>query len=277
MERPVRDPRLRTALNEATLLPLDAAEFAKIAGEAGFQGVEFRIEKVESREKAGELRGILQRYGLRAVSLNALEDFSLCSPAKFRRMVRRTELLFDEICGTLDCDLVVAVPSFLPQAPSSKDTIKRMTSERLRVLAEMAREHGIRIGFEFLGFRTCSINRLADAWRLVRELNLENLGLVIDTFHLHLSGELLEPLPPQRIFLVHVNDAPRLERNKLEDKHRVLPGAGTLPLKEFLGGLMRTGYRGFLSVELFNREYWQREPRWVASEALKTLEHILAI
>lgn len=273
----MRDPQLGTALNEATLLPLDVAEFAKIAGEAGFQGVEFRIEKVEDREKAGELRGILQRYGLRAVSLNALEDFSLCSPAKFRRMVRRAELLFDEICGTLDCDLVVAVPSPLPPKHPSRDTINRMTSERLRVLAKSAEEHNIRIGFEFLGFQTCSINRLADAWRLVRELDLENLGLVIDTFHLHLSGELLKPLPPQKIFLVHVNDVPSLRRDKLEDKHRILPGTGTMPLREFLGGLMRTGYRGFLSVELFNRMYWQREPRWVASEALKTLEQILAI
>jgi 2-keto-myo-inositol isomerase len=267
-------------LNEATLLPLDALTFAGVAGAAGFDGVEFRIERVEEclrRGKLGDLAGVLKSHQLGAVSLNALEDFSLAPAQRFGRMLEKVEFLFSKVCGEIGCDLLVAVPSFLRPGKAQASVAER-TRKRLEELSRVAGEYGGRIGFEFLGFRECSVNTLEKAWRIVGGLDLENLGLVIDTFHFHLSGSSLETLariPGQRIFLVHVNDAPPLPKDGLRDAHRILPGKGIIPLGSFLRALRETKYDGYLSIELFNEEYWKQNPGHVAAEALSSLKSVL--
>jgi len=266
-------------LNEATLLPLDALTFAEVAAAAGFDGVEFRIERVEEclrKGELGDLAEVLKSHKLSVVSLNALEDFSLSPAQQFERMLGKVEFLFSKVCGEIGCDLLVAVPSFL-QGKTRASLIER-TEKRLEELCRVVGEYGGRIGFEFLGFRECSVNTLEKAWGIVGSLNLENLGLVIDTFHFHLSGsspETLARIPGRRIFLVHVNDAPPLPKRELRDAHRILPGKGTIPLESFLHALRETKYNGYLSVELFNEEYWRRDPERVAAEALSSLKSVL--
>jgi 2-keto-myo-inositol isomerase len=75
--------------------------------------------------------------------------------------------------------------------------------------------------------------------------------------------------------LVHVNDAPPLPKDGLRDAHRILPGKGIIPLGSFLRALRETKYDGYLSVELFNEEYWRRDPERVAAEALSSLKSVL--
>jgi len=268
-------------LNEATLLPLDALTFAEVAATAGFEGVEFRIERTEEclrRGKLEDLAGVLRSRKLSAVSLNALEDFSLVSAQRFGRMLEKVEFLFSKVCGEIGCDLLVAVPSLLRTGKAQALVIEK-TRKRLEELSRVAGEYGGRIGFEFLGFRECSVNTLEKAWEIVGGLNLENLGLVIDTFHFYLSDsapETLARIPGRSIFLIHVNDAPPLPKNGLKDAHRVFPGrGGVIPLGSFLRALRETGYDGYLSVELFNEEYWKRDPERVAAEALSSLKSVL--
>ncbi len=48
-----------------------------------------------------------------------------------------------------------------------------------------------------------------------------------------------------------------------QDEHRVYPGDGIAPLKSILRTMMDSGFAGALSLELFNREYWQQDPQTV--------------
>ena len=62
---------------------------------------------------------------------------------------------------------------------------------------------------------------------------------------------------------------------QLEDKHRVYPGDGVLPLPQILKDLKGTGYKGCVSLELYNPEYWKEDLQKVADTGLrKTLEVI---
>jgi len=54
-----------------------------------------------------------------------------------------------------------------------------------------------------------------------------------------------------------MNDYPDTpQRVELTDAHRLLPGEGICPFDEILPKLYNSGFRGALSVELFNKEYW---------------------
>jgi 2-keto-myo-inositol isomerase len=54
-----------------------------------------------------------------------------------------------------------------------------------------------------------------------------------------------------------------------DDKIRVLPGDGVLPLVETLKTLKRINYKGPISLELYNPEYRAREPKAFLAEALR--------
>jgi sugar phosphate isomerase/epimerase len=69
--------------------------------------------------------------------------------------------------------------------------------------------------------------------------------------------------------LFHINDYPSVpNRAEIGDKDRVFPGDGIAPLGQIFRDLASSGFQGALSLELFNPEYWQKEPEWVLATGL---------
>ena len=58
-------------------------------------------------------------------------------------------------------------------------------------------------------------------------------------------------------------------RETISDAARVYPGDGVAPLDQIFRDLNAIGYRGYLSLELFNREYWKQEAFQVAKTGLE--------
>jgi 2-keto-myo-inositol isomerase len=68
----------------------------------------------------------------------------------------------------------------------------------------------------------------------------------------------------------HINDYPAdPPRERIEDAHRVYPGDGIAPLGQILRTLRDIGFSGYLSLELFNREYWKQDAFEVARTGLE--------
>ena len=61
-------------------------------------------------------------------------------------------------------------------------------------------------------------------------------------------------------------------RETINDSHRVYPGDGVAPISAILRDLRAGGFRGALSLELFNREYWKQAPLTVARTGLKKMQ-----
>jgi sugar phosphate isomerase/epimerase len=76
------------------------------------------------------------------------------------------------------------------------------------------------------------------------------------------------------IAIFQFNDAPSSPAfNDLRDEHRVYPGDGILPLSSIFKDLKATGYKGFISLELYNPNYYKQDLLQVAKTGLrKTLE-----
>jgi sugar phosphate isomerase/epimerase len=96
-----------------------------------------------------------------------------------------------------------------------------------------------------------------------------------DIYHLYKGGSDfagLHLLGPSAIGIFHVNDYPKIDRDKIADADRVYPGDGVAPMKEIFGTLRAMGYRGYLSLELFNRDYWKQDPHKVAKTGLEKMK-----
>jgi 2-keto-myo-inositol isomerase len=122
-----------------------------------------------------------------------------------------------------------------------------------------------------------TLKRLGEAWLVAAECAHAGGCILPDVYHLYKGGsdyQGLKLLAPQAIGIFHINDYPKLDRAKITDADRVYPGDGIAPLPEVLRTLQAIHYEGFLSVELFNREYWKQDPHSVAKTALEKLKAI---
>jgi sugar phosphate isomerase/epimerase len=99
-----------------------------------------------------------------------------------------------------------------------------------------------------------------------------DVHLLPDIYHLFRGGsgfDGLKLLDGHVIEMFHVNDYPgNIPRTEQQDKDRVYPGDGVAPVKDIFKTLYDQGGTKYLSVELFNREYWKQDARQVARTAL---------
>jgi 2-keto-myo-inositol isomerase len=179
-----------------------------------------------------DLRRRLDSNGLRAWSINSLEG---AGEGDLRQQARVQASQAAE-CGA---PYVVCVPG----------REREGLEEAVAALAEICRQEGAALAFEFMGFDWSAVRTLAEA------LTVHPGPVVIDTFHwMRGDGSLpaLRACDPARIAVVHVSDAPTTDLARLGDADRVLPGEGVLQLDGFYRTLADTGYDGVLSVELFS-------------------------
>jgi sugar phosphate isomerase/epimerase len=85
-----------------------------------------------------------------------------------------------------------------------------------------------------------------------------------------IDGSLLE--------IIHMNDFPATPpREELADKDRIYPGDGIAPLKQILTDLNKMGGEKILSLELFNRDYWNEDPLIVAKTGLEKMKKAVSL
>ena len=73
-----------------------------------------------------------------------------------------------------------------------------------------------------------------------------------------------------------MNDYPaNPPRATINDADRVYPGDGIAPLADLVRILRGIGFRGYFSLELFNREYWKQDARMVARTGLEKMRAIV--
>lgn len=262
---------MKLALNGATTMKASLVEDVRAASAAGFDCLEIWVAKLRKylqSSTTADLKALLEEHGLKAYSINSIEHITFRDAGSHARLLHECEALCS-FASEIDCPYVVVVPSPLPEGKSRADVVEEST----RVLTELgliAERHGVGLAFEFLGQPLCSVQTLAAASEIVARVARDNVGLVIDSFHFYAGGSTLESigaLDAEKLFIFHINDAEDRPRDELEDKHRLLPGLGILPLAEIISALRGIGYDRVTSVEIFRPEYWERDPLELARAA----------
>jgi 2-keto-myo-inositol isomerase len=257
----------------------DLATDIRVASEAGFDCLEIWSAKLRTYlqdNTTEDLAALFKEHRIEPYSINSIEHVT------FRTSEGRAELLFEceqlcRIASEIACPYVVVVPGRLPGGATRHDIIEESVRV-LRELAGVAQGFGVNLAFEFLGQPDCSVQTLSLAHEIVREVARPNVGLVIDSFHFYAGGstiESIDTLDADRLFIFHINDAEDRPREELEDRHRLLPGLGILPLGEIISAFRRIGYDRVTSVEIFRPQYWERDPLELARDAKAAVARVL--
>ena len=215
--------------------------------------------------------------GLRVTGFQVLRDFEALTGRlhEYKMDVARSML---DMCAELESRVLLVCSSTLSHAADDRDQIAR----DLRKLAMLAVPCGIRIAYEALSWGR-TINELCAAWDVVRRADAPNLGLGVDSFH-SLATEMplddLDAIDVRKIFLVQLSDflwrdvRSSEERIETARHFRVFPGEGvhTAELADLVRRLVARGYRGDFSFEVFNDDYVQLRPSFVAARARRAAE-----
>jgi|SRR5918911_1246546 2-keto-myo-inositol isomerase len=271
---------MKLALNGATTMRASLVEDISAASAAGFDCLEIWASKLRAFLKSGttdDLKWLLAEHRLPPYSINSIERITFRDEEGHAKLLEECEELC-RIASAINCPYIVVVPSPLPAGKSWEDVVEESVRV-LDALGQIAERHNVALAFEFLGQRDCSVQTLEQDFEIVKKLSRPNVGLVLDSFHFYAGNSSLESidaLDAQKLFIFHINDAEYLPREQLEDRHRLLPGLGVLPLKEIVAALRRIGYDGVCSVEIFRPEYWERDPTEMAEAAHAAASRVLA-
>ena len=154
----------------------------------------------------------------------------------------------------------------------------RKIADRFAAAVEIGESMGVSPQLEVWGFSK-TITRLSDAAHVILDAGHPKACLLADVYHLYKGGSPdtgLAYLTPAAIQHFHVNDYPDIPRADVKDADRVYPGDGIAPFGTILRQLDDIGYRGMLSLELFNPTYWQQDPTLVARTGLEKMRAVVA-
>ncbi len=238
---------------------------------ARFKGVEiFENDLLSFDGTPAQVGRRIKDLGLAAVTFQPFRDFEGMPEPLRAKAFSRAERKFD-LMDELGCDLLMICSNV---SPDSLGGIDRAAAD-LRELGERAARRGLRIAFEALAWGR-HINDYRDAWEVVRRADHPAVGLVLDSFHVLARGTDLNAMcaiPKDRIFLVQVADAPKLDMDYLSwSRHyRCFPGQGELAIDAFMDALQVTGFDGLVSLEIFNDSFRAGSARYVAIDGQRSL------
>ena len=238
---------------------------------AGFDGVEIMdADLVGAYESPEEIRTLCERLGLRIDMYQPFRDVEGVDEDTFADTLRRAAAKFD-VMERLGTDLML-VCSNAGTATIDDDAL---AADQLGRLADLAAQRGIRLAYEALAWGRF-VDDYRRAWRIVERANRPNLGVCLDSFHILSRGHdpaQIEDIPGDRIFFLQLADAPALDMDVLQwsRHHRLFPGEGDFDLTGFLGHVLRAGYTGPLSLEVFNDTFRQTPVYRTAAHAQRSL------
>ena len=238
---------------------------------AGFDAVEiFEDDLTFYDGSMADLRRLLDELSLSVSLFQPFFDFEAVDDARFAKSLARAEHKFD-LMGEL------GAPMMLVSANSSATAIadEGRAAAQLHTLAAAADSRGLKLGYEALAWAP-HVKTWRDAWRSVERADHLALGVILDSFHTLAAGDRPPApgeIPAGKIAYVQLSDAPRLDMSIVTiGRHfRCLPGQGDLDVAGFAGAALDAGYRGPLSIEVFNDDLRAAPVRATAQEAMRSL------
>lgn len=259
----------------------------RIAKETGHAGIEVNGTKLK--------RYLAQGYKLESlppllkdlppVAMTYVQDIERQEPREYSALLRECE----EMCVLaqgLECPMVQLLTGPLDPSGAYKGLtgtpwpeMRKLTAKNLRALSDIGRAHQVRFFLEALTWTP--LHKLEQVLEVLDATERENVGLVIDFWHLWGSGataEQIAKLNKDVIFIVHFCDSlePWGQRGTFEQRGRdVWTGGGRIPLKEWVDAVRATGFDGCWACELLSPKYWELDPWETARDLKRFLEHIL--
>lgn len=276
-----RPVRFQYSLNTSTVRGqnLTLPQQVDLAAKAGYDGIEPWLREINAYVKGGgsltDLRKRIDDAGLKVPSAIGFAQWIVDDPEARKKGLEEARRDM-ETMRTLGGIRIAAPPAGNQQKPSPDLFV---AAERYRQLLELGREMGVVPQVEVWGFSK-TLSRLGEAMFVAIEAGHPDACVLADVYHIHKGGSDfhgLKVLSGVAAHVFHVNDYPATPaRDVIQDADRVYPGDGVAPLGRIFQTLHATGFEGFLSLELFNPEYWKRDAFEVAKTGLEKTRDAVA-
>jgi 4-hydroxyphenylpyruvate dioxygenase len=252
----------------------DLSEKIQAIARAGFDGVEiFENDFIAFDHSPREVGRMVSDAGLAVTLFQPFRDFEGLPEPLRAKAFDRAERKFD-VMEEIGTDLILVCSNVSVHALGGVDR----AAADLNELGQRAAKRGLKVGFEALAWGRF-VNDHRDAWEIVRRADHPSVGLILDSFHTLARGidvGSIRSIPREKIFVVQLADAPKLELDLLSwSRHfRSMPGQGDLPVVEFMAAVRTTGYDGVVSLEIFNDQFRAGSANAVAIDGKRSLIYL---
>jgi len=267
--RPANEP-FGYCLNTSTIRGnnLDLPAVVTAASKAGFQAIEPWIVEIDRyTTSGGSLKDLGKRIADAGLTVeNAIAFNAFLDDDDTRRAASMEKLKTDmDKVAQIGGKRIAVPPGNNRAAAVSLDNAARYYREAL----EMGEKMGVQPLLELWGTHPV-LGPLSHGIYVTVAAGRADASLLLDVFHLYKSGTpftALKQINGSSLHVMHLNDYPQAaDPSTLNDSNRIYPGDGVAPLQQIFRDLRDNGFRGYFSLELFNKEYWGK----TADENLKT-------
>jgi sugar phosphate isomerase/epimerase len=223
-----------------------ASNLAKIAG-WGYDGVELAVRDPRLVD-ADELTRVASAHGLEIPAIGTGQawgeeglSFTDPDPGIRSAAIERT-MTHVTLAARTGAVIIIGLLRGIVKPGVSQSRAMDWVVDALRQACSAAKEQGVRIALEpICRYETTLVNNVAEGLELLERIGVDNMGLLLDTFHMNIEEPVIEDsirACGDRIFHFHVADSGRW-----------YPGSGHLDFASILDALYSTGYRGYISGE----------------------------
>jgi sugar phosphate isomerase/epimerase len=204
-----------------------------------------------------ESRRIVRDAGLKVSSLCRGGMFPAATAAERRARMDDNRRAVDE-AAELGTDTLVLVCGPAPDRDIA--AARAMVEEGIAELAPYARERGVKLGIEPLhpmyAAERSVVNTLAQANEIAERYTPDEVGVVVDVFHVWWDPDLYRQIDRARgrILGFHVSDWIVPTPDMLMG--RGMMGDGVIEIRRIRAAVEANGYKGPIEVEIFNRAIW---------------------
>lgn len=290
----------KIAMNSTTTRLCNVVSEIEIAKKVGFQGVEIMAEKLFRYQDVGyDLKQLVPKFeGMEVVAIGALQNLERqgdqyeeyladvhrhCAAAQAvgAKMVQMcsgpsdVQTVQDFVAGRVTPD----DPRYMGTLGKSEDEVLSIAAKNIAAAADIAAGYGIELYLEPLAWTP--FGKIAQAIEIIKDIKKENVGVVVDLWHMwttNESPEYVATIDKDLIKIVHLCDGLDFDRNEVPDQNilrDVWIGAGDIPIGKYIRAIKATGYDGWYSTETFCKRGYEKDPVEAAQTLKLTYEYLL--
>lgn len=256
-------------LNTSTISgqDLDLLKYIEIVAAAGYDGIEIWVRDLQAALDTGhslsQIKEYTESHGLKVENAIGFAPWMAGGAKGFEQMEREMQML-----AGIGCQRIAAPPAGVP---ADRDLDLFATGEKYKKLLALGRKTGVMPQLEFWGSSPV-LWHLGQVLMIAAAADDPDVKILPDVYHMFRGGSgfhALKMLGGNLIDIFHMNDYPAsIPREQQNDADRVYPGDGAAPMGQILNDLKNMGGEMILSLELFNREYWEEDLLLVAKTGL---------
>lgn len=267
-------PRFRYCLNASTIATTPILKQIEVAASAGYAAIELWHDHIDMHLGAGgtlsEIRKAIDDSGLKIPTTIYLAGWFQPAGVEHDAAISEVRRRLEQ-AAAVGAEFSIAGP---PPGIADRELGARHYAE----LLELGKSYGVKPAFEYLGF-VDDINTIDDAIDIIQRSGHPEATIVVDPFHCWRGGgsaASIRKLQPHQIAISHFNDAPAVPpADTQHDSDRVMPGDGAMDLRFYCDQLAAIDYDGYLSLELFRQDLWDRNPLEVAMLGLQKMKDVV--